>query len=343
MNRERKTLWLGALAICGAVLLTTELLFRFSDSFNRFVYENSVARDADHFRLKHRLRMAARDPNPNKLGFIGTSITRDGIDVKKFKDRFPGTSFYNLGATFKLPEFERLYMKSYFDAGLVRLVYLISPTDVLKVRDRNTISLYPNMRPFLAYAEDRRFLRLWEQRESFAHNLASFLSETILFREVLVQSLQNAALRPLGLSPDSDFDFYWRQENISDPETLAQKLRYVERGENYFFDRLDRFSRDAARLAEAAQHFDIQLHFYHVNGYCDKFRNDMPDYEKDSEKRFAEILADLPKHFPNVRYHRADAFPCEDYAELFHFNGRGREDAFRRIATILAPELERGR
>lgn len=311
-----------------------ELALRFSPSFNDFLYRNSSARDHDHFRVHYRIGAAAADPSPLKIGFVGSSITRDGIDARLFQERFPAAKFYNFGGSIKVPVYELTFLNDYAKAGVSVLVYPISAADIFKFRETGSAAGYYHWDGLMFSLGRLSRREIFEKRGEILLNLTGAASHAFRFKEVVTAALINSALgRPAG----SQFDFYWDQQDIEDPVVLELKFRYGNRTKTYFKRKLREDGGAMEDIARLADEKGLKLVIYEMDSACPRINELAPKDLRWATDRFSELLRGLPAQRKNVSYFKAEPFECEDYAEVFHLNESGRRKMLERLSKIISP------
>jgi len=329
------TLVLSFLGLC-------ELSLRFSSSFNEFAYIHTTPRNSDDFRIRHRLRLAQADRSKPSVAFIGTSTTRDGVDVRLFQSKYPGYNFFNLGGVYKMPEHEARFVDDYANAGIDHLVYWISGSDIFKFRGLGSdfhSDYYPGLGRYSEILKKPSLEALSQAYPSFWGDLFGNLFLTFRFREVLAEALENAALKFIGVQLPGDFDFFWQQQRFDDAELIAHRLRYQERSEGFFERRLVSSLGLFKLIARSTQRQGLRLLFLYSQGVCDEFRKDFAPYVLAAEQALADGLMQIANQHDNVRFEKMEPFACHQYAELFHLNSAGRHEFFQRVSKILDPSL----
>ena len=329
------TVVLGLLGFC-------ELSLRFSSSFNEFVYVHTTPRNSDDFRIWYRLRRAnAEAPKPS-VAFIGTSTTRDGVDVRLFATEYPDNNFFNLGGIYKMPEHELQFVDDYASAGIDYLVYWISGSDIFKFRGSGSAfhsDYFPGLERYLDIFDRPSLIRLSQAYQTFWRDFFAHLFLTYRFREVLAEAFENAALSVVGISLPGDFDFFWQQQSFDDPELIAHKLRYIERSDGFFERKLEASLVSLRKLAQRTRAHGIQLLFLYSNGVCDTYRKSFAPHILQAEEDLVRGLRQMAEGNAHIRFERLAPFNCDQYAELFHLNSLGREEFFKKVSPLLDPYL----
>jgi|GEM_PF-4544286 len=340
MRSERAKFIAGILLIPIFVLSSIELGFRYSSPFNDFIYSHSSPRESDHFRVNYKIQKAHQDPIPLKVGFIGSSVTRDGVDVRLFQERFPGVSFYNFGGTLKIPQFEVTFLDDYKAIGFKVLVYPISPSDIFKFHDVETLSTYPRLNRLSTIFGRFEPTQMFEKKSDYLLNVLSSVSYTVRYRNVVTDAFYNAAADFFGFQPYPEFDFFWQQQRLDEEAVISNKFKYTRRKRRYFENKLQFQGEDLRTLTKGLKESGITLLIYEMDSACERYLPQQNTRTLEAITEFSRQLKDLPREYSNVKYVKAAPFACEDYAEIFHLNQRGREENFKRLARLLEPYLE---
>jgi len=334
-----KSIILMVLSTCLIFLGLCEVLLRYNDSFNSFVYTNSTPRNSDDFRVFYRLARTREIRNTPITAFIGTSITRDGVDVRLFEEKFPGHRFINLGGTHKLPHSEVKFIDKYFDAGITTLVYWISGADfkLRKFSNGTHTDYFPGLAEYANVIRNPSLKKITRVYPRFWGDLLGTTFLTFRFREVLGESFEIATIKALGIDLRYEFDFFWDHQGFDDNERNSRNLRYLERPTSYFDKRLADSLANLETLAASASKYKIQLLFLYSPGVCERFHKTFPKHVLNTEENFAAGIAEISERFDHVQLHELKSFSCDNYAEMFHLNGAGRLEFFRRVSKLLEP------
>lgn len=340
MKSQRAKFLFLIFAIPLVFLLALELAFRYSQTFNDFVYRNSTPRRSDHFRLFYQIKKAKTDPVKPKVGILGTSISREGVDARMFEKQYPQSAFYNFGATLKLPRVERDLLPEYLAGNFDVIIYPISAVDIFKFSLAAGINMYPSWDLLKTVVGDREWDEVIDRQATIFWTALSIPSFTARYREVLFSAFGSWLLNKVGIQAVRDFNYFWQQQELGDELTLQKKLQYSELRTAFFDRKIRRVASDLGDMAETFAKAGVRFIIYEMPETCPPLQARMSRRVRHAGKEFSEQLALLAESIPSVEYVRAPDFACEDYADTFHLNESGREKTFAHLSQLLAPNLQ---
>ncbi len=332
MNQMRRLI-LSALLIAILILISGEILLRTSSTFNDWVYRNSMPLVSDSFRVTYRLKKAQHDHAAIKVAFLGSSVTRDGVDLKLFRKTFPGVSFYNLGGSQKMPVNELSLLKQPHRTDFNYYIYPVSHVDAVKFQLKNSVPLYPNSESMIQMLMNTDLSQLEDAGLSlFVWTTLARFSQMIRFRETLTDSFRRAFF---ATALPVDFDFFWRQDPILDPIQLYSKWRHMGQSDKSLEDAINLNSSAMQELVDLIATHNARILIFELPGACIGQTLDPKGRVRSLQHKFNVKLREIVRSSSNASLVQAQDFQCHDYAEVFHPNQSGREKLFKQIEPTL--------